>query len=87
MIKSMAQTKRFSKTFTVDRSILDYIQRTRSNRSRSERANELMHRGMLDEQSASLEREAAEFFGAEGEPERAESRSFAKAGLKTLARD
>ena len=37
----MSKATRFSKSFTVDRSILDYLQRTRASRSRSERLNEL----------------------------------------------
>ena len=83
----MAKAARFSKSFTIDRSILDYLQRTRSNRSRSERVNELLRRAILDEQYEALEREAAEFFAAAGETERAETRAFVAASRRSIARD
>ncbi len=70
----------------MDRSILDYLQRTRSGRSRSERVNELLRRAMLEEQYEALEREAAEFFAAAGRRERAESGAFARASRRSLTR-
>jgi hypothetical protein len=83
----MSNATRFSKSFTVDRSILDYLQRTQSSRSRSERVNELLRRAILAEQYENLEREAAEFFAAAGRTERAESRAFAAASRRSLTRD
>ncbi len=71
----------------MDRSILDYLQRTRSNRSRSERLNELLRRAILQEQYEALEKEAAEFFAASGKAERAEARAFARASRRSLTRD
>lgn len=70
----------------MDRSILDYLQRTRSNRSRSERVNELLRRAIIEEQYEVLEREAAEFFAVTGERERAESRAFATASRRSITR-
>jgi hypothetical protein len=83
----MRKATRFSKSFTIDRSILDYLQRTRSNRSRSERVNELLRRAILDEQYEALEREAAEFFAAAGETERAERKAFATASHRAITRE
>jgi hypothetical protein len=83
----MSKATRFSSSFTVDHSILDYLQRTRSGRSRSERVNELLRRAILAEQYEALEREAAEFFGAAGRTERIEARAFARASRRSLARD
>ena len=83
----MSKATRSSKSFTVDRSILDYLQRTRSNRSRSERVNELLRRGILEEQNEALAQEAAEFFAATGKAERPESKDFAKASQSSLTRD
>ena len=85
-IGDMRKATRFSKSFTIDRSILDYLQRTRSSRSRSERVNELLRRAILEEQYEALEREAAEFFAAAGKTERAESRAFAAASHRSIAR-
>jgi len=87
IIKDMSKATRSSKSFTVDHTILDYLQRTRSNRSRSERVNELLRRGIMQEQYEALAEEAAEFFGAIGESERTERRAFSKAGLRSFTRD
>ena len=78
---------RYSKSFTVDRSILDYLQRTRSSRSRSERVNELLRRAILEEQYDALAQEAAKFFAPPARTERAESRAFAAASRRSLERD
>jgi hypothetical protein len=75
----MRKATRFSKSFTIDRSIIDYLQRTRSNRSQSERVNELQYEA--------LEREAAEFFASTGKAERTESKAFAAASQRSIARD
>jgi hypothetical protein len=83
----MSEAMRFSRSFTVDRSILDYLQRTRSNRSRSERVNELLRRAIIQEQYETLEREAAEFFAATGKRECAESRAFAAASRRSITRE
>lgn len=83
----MSKATRFSKSFTVDRSILDYLQRTRSRSSRSERVNELLRRAILLEQYEALEKEAADFFAGAGKAERAESRAFARASHRALTRD
>ncbi len=82
----MSKATRSSKSFTVDRSILNYLQRTRSSRSRSERVNELLRRAILEEQYEALAREAAEFFAATGRMERAESRAFAEASRRSITR-
>jgi hypothetical protein len=80
----MSKPIRISTSFTIDRSILDYLERTRSHRSRSERANELLRRGILQERYVALAKEAAEFYAATGKAERAESREFALASLRSL---
>ena len=70
----------------MDRSILDYLQRTRSSRSRSERVNELLRRAILEEQYEALASEAAGFFAAAGKAERTESGAFAAASRRSLTR-
>lgn len=82
----MSNATRFSRSFTIDHSILEYLQRTRSGRSRSERVNELLRRAILEEQYEALERESAGFFAAAGRAERAESRAFARASRRSLER-
>ncbi|HEV2350632.1 MAG TPA: hypothetical protein VG028_12380 [Terriglobia bacterium] len=49
--------------------------------------NELLRRGILEEQYESLAQEAAEFFAASGKTEGAERRAFARASLQSLTRD
>ncbi|MFZ0961041.1 MAG: hypothetical protein WAO35_09055 [Terriglobia bacterium] len=82
----MRKPTRISTSFTIDRSILDYLERTRSHRSRSERANELFRRGILQEQYEALEEQAAEFYARAGNKERAETKVFALANHRSLTR-
>ena len=85
-IQNMSKPTRASRSFTIDRAILEYLQRTRSNRSRSERANELLRRGILQEQNEALEKEAAEFYASIGKTERNEVGAFARASRRSLTR-
>ena len=78
---------RSSRSFTIDRTILEYLQRTRSHQSRSERVNELLHRAILQEQYEGLEKEAAEFYASAEKKDRAEARAFSRASHRTLARE
>jgi len=82
----MSVATRSSRSFTIDQSILDYVQRTRSHRSRSERVNELLRRAIAQEQAEALDKEAGEFYTAPGEKDRSESRAFAAASRRTLTR-
>jgi Arc/MetJ-type ribon-helix-helix transcriptional regulator len=82
----MSKTMRFSRTFTVDYSILDYLQRTRRHGSQSERVNELLRRAIFEEQYEALEKEAATFFAAAGGKEHTESKAFVAASLRSLTR-
>lgn len=83
----MSKATRSATSFTVDRSILDYLQRTRPSGSRSERVNELLRRAILEEQYEALAREAAAFFGASGRAERTEARAFAAASQRSMTRE
>jgi hypothetical protein len=78
---------RSATSFTIDRPILDYLQRTRSGGSRSERVNQLLRRAILDEQYEALSREAAVFFAAAGASERAEARAFGRASRRSITRE
>jgi len=78
---------RIAKSFMIDRSILDYLERTRSNGSQSDRVNTLLQRAILEEQSDALAREAAEFFASAGKTERAESKAFGAASRRAITRD
>ena len=77
---------RISKSFTIEPDISSYVDETKGERSASDRVNELLRLAMLQEQYDRLEAEAAEFF-AEAERDRAGTRAFQKASLRTLGRD
>jgi hypothetical protein len=83
----MMKTRRSARSFTVDDAILEYLQRTRAGRSRSERVNELLRRGIELEQSEALAREAAQFFAAGGRREQAGRKAFAQASRRSITRD
>jgi hypothetical protein len=83
----MSKATRIAKSFMVDRSILDYLQQTRSNGSQSERVNALLRRAIVEEQSDTLARESSEFFASTSKAERAESKAFAAASRRAIARD
>ena len=74
-------------SFTVYRTLLEYVARTRGRRSRSQRVNELLQRAIEQERAEALEAEAAVFFSGETKAERAETRFFHKLGAKSFARD
>lgn len=77
---------RIPKTITVEESILADLERSRGNRSTSERVNELLKRALEHEAKENLEREAALFY-SENKNDRAERRAFQKASIRSLARD
>ncbi len=77
---------RIAKTITVEESILADLERSRGNRSTSERVNQLLKLALEQEAKQNLEREAAMFYsGKKGE--RTERRAFQKASLRSLERD
>lgn len=83
----MQKAMRLPKTFTLERSIVFYVQDTRGSRSSSERVNELLRKAILQEQYERLEQEAAEFFSAPSENDRAEAKAFQKASMRSMGRD
>lgn len=77
---------RISKSFTIEPDISSYVEETKGERSASDRVNELLRRAMLQEQYDRLEAEAAEFF-ADEQTDRAGTKAFQKASLRTFGRD
>jgi len=78
---------RIQKTFTVEESVLAVVERTKGDRSASERVNELLKLALELERQNELEREAALFYSATGQKDRQEERAFQKASLRSLTRD
>jgi hypothetical protein len=77
---------RISKSFTIEPDISSYVDETKGERSASERVNELLRLAMLQEQYERLEAEAAEFF-SDAPKDRAGTKAFQKASLRTFGRD
>jgi len=78
---------RLAKTFSLDESLLAAVERSRGNRSTSERVNELLKLGLEHEQRDSLEREAEQFYRRQSSRERKESRAFQQASLRSVSKD
>jgi hypothetical protein len=78
---------RIPKTLTVEESVLAIVERTKGDRSTSERVNELLKRALELEQQDELEREAARFYAAENQADRQEERAFQKASVRSLTKD
>jgi hypothetical protein len=78
---------RIPKTFTVEESVLAVVERTKGDRSASERVNELLRLALELERRDELEREAALFYSATRDKDRQEQRAFQKASLRSLTRD
>jgi hypothetical protein len=77
---------RLSKSFTIEQDLSEYVDETKGHRSASDRVNELLRCAMLREQHDQLAAEAAEFFG-DLKKDRAESKAFQKAALRTFTKD
>jgi len=77
---------RIAKSFTIEPDISSYVDETKGERSASDRVNELLRLAMLQEQYDRLATEAAEFF-ADAQTDRAGTRAFQKASLRTFGRD
>lgn len=80
---------RLAKSFTIEPDLNEYVEETKGDTSASERINRLLRRAMIQEQYDKLEAEAAEFFAdtATTGTDRAETKSFQSASLRTFGRD
>jgi hypothetical protein len=76
---------RIPKTLTVEQSVLAEVERTKGERSTSERVNQLLKRALELERQDELDREAALFYSKS--QDRQEERAFQKASLRSLTRD
>ena len=80
-------TTRKAKSFTLERSVVEYITHTRAGQSASERVNELLKRAIAQEEEERLAMEAQAFFREAPPEEREESHAFQTATRRSLARD
>ena len=86
LIKDTSTYMRIAKSFTLDPEVSNYVDGTKGEQSASDRVNDLLRRAMIQEQYERLEAEAAKFF-ASANSDRAETRGFQKASLRTFGRE
>ena len=77
---------RETKTFSLDRTILAEVKRTKGALSESERVNRLLRRALDLERRVALDAEAASFFSS-APGDRAERRAFESAAVASWTRD
>ena len=82
----MPVATRLTKSFSLDRAVLQEVQRTKGSSSTSERVNVLLQVGLEVERKRSLHSEAAAFFKAEG-ADGGVHNAFLRAGIDSLTRD
>ena len=82
----MATATRTSRSFSLEREVLDEVERTKGPVSTSERVNKLLKVGLEVERRQSLHAEAAVFFGAPEEDGTAR-RAFQEASIKAITRE
>lgn len=78
---------RIPKTLTVEESLLVHVERTKGERSTSERVNELLKLALEQERREELAREAALFYSSASQRNRQEERAFQKAAQRSLKAD
>lgn len=82
----MPAAARKNRSFSLDRDVLEEVERTKGDTSASERVNQLLKRALELERKASLENEAAQFFEIAPD-DREERRAFQRATVKTWTRE
>jgi hypothetical protein len=83
----MSIATRTNKSFSLEKRVVEEIERTKGSASTSERVNALLKRALELERLKDLEDEAATFFAAVSQEERESSEAFQVAALKSLARE
>jgi hypothetical protein len=82
----MSAGPKIARTFTLERDLLQLVERTKGKVSASARVNELLKAGLEAERRRGLEREAAEFFHTEPD-DPAERAAFRASSIKSLSRE
>jgi hypothetical protein len=83
----MSLATRTSKSFSLDKQLVEEIERTKGSASTSERVNALLKRALELERLKNLENEAATFFAEASQEEQESRETFQAATLKSLARE
>lgn len=83
----MSAATRMNKSLSLEKLVVEEIERTKGSASTSERVNALLKRALELERLKGLENEAATFFAGESPEEKESREAFQAATLKSLARE
>ena len=83
----MASTVRETKSFSLEKTVVREIEKTRGKQSASARVNQLLRYALALEKKASMHDEIAAFYQSQRSHDRRERKAFQKASLRSLARD
>jgi hypothetical protein len=83
----MASTTRTTRTFSLEKQVLEEVERTKGPVSTSARVNQLLKTGLEAERSRALHAEASQFFTSEPDKARKARRAFQSASVKSITRD
>jgi len=78
---------RIPKTLTLEDFVIADLERTKGNRSTSDRANNLLKFALEMERQKELEEQAATFYSVANRKERREEKALQKASRRSIARD
>jgi hypothetical protein len=83
----MSVATRTNKSLSLEKRVVEEIERTKGRASSSERVNALLKRALELERLESLENEAEIFFAAVSQEEQESSEAFQAVALKSLSRE
>jgi hypothetical protein len=83
----MTIATRTNRSLSLEKSLLEEVERTKGTASTSERVNRLLKMGLELERAQTLEDEAQAFFQSASEEDRASRSAFRAATLKSLSRE
>jgi hypothetical protein len=85
MRTATGRSQRQTRSFSLDREVIEQLEKTKGSESASERANQLLRSALEAEKYARLEEEARQFYGSANDRE--EARAFRSAAIKSWARE
>ena len=83
----MASAARTTRTFSLEKQVLEEVERTKGPVSTSARVNQLLKAGLESERRRNLHAEASRFFTSEPDKDRTARRAFLSASVKSITRD
>jgi hypothetical protein len=85
MATATARSNRQTRSFSLERDVIQELEETKGSESASERVNQLLRSALEAEKYARLEEEGRQFYGSINDRE--EARAFRSAAVKSWARE